>query len=606
MANIYDHDHEEDIIYFARTNYRNMMRKFGIKTDDRRRHTYIVGKTGMGKTVVLENMVLADIYMNHGVAVVDPHGDFAEKILNFIPEHRVKDVVYFNPSDTAHPIGFNILETVDESHKHLIASGMMGVFKKIWPDVWSARMEHIMNNCVLTLLEIPGNTMLSINRILVDRDFRRKIVSQLKDPVVKAFWITEFEQWQDKFRSEAIAPIQNKVGQFLSTSLIRNIVGQLKSTIDPREIMDNGKILIMNLSKGRIGEDSSRLLGGLVITKLQLAAMERVDLPEEERRDFYLYIDEFQNFATESFANVLSEARKYHLNLTIAHQYIEQLDEIVRPAVFGNVGTMVVFRVGAADAEFLEPEFTPQYTAEDIVNIPKWNIYIKLMIDGIASIPFSASTLPPINIPTGNEEKVIEFSRNKYTQKQSEIEESILRWSESKFEVSDSSLPEIPKEKPKTASKSWMHHYNCTRCNKDVELPVELDRNRPIYCDDCVKIVRQEQKKGKIQKQEREERKAPPPPAITQTEVAVKEAESEIKLADLSQAPSDASKAVAPSQNNVSQTAAGSDGLERKRKRRRKRKDSSANGYNSAPTQSIAPAPQKVFVPKEEEGIFPW
>src|SRR3989338_1461271 len=316
----YPHDHEHDVIFFARTNFRNRLRKFGIRTDDRRRHMYVIGKSGVGKTTMLENMMLADLYYGHGMGLLDPHGDSAEKIINSVPEHRINDIVYFNPSDTEHCIGFNVLESVDENQRHLIASGLMGVFKKIWPDVWSARMEHIMNNTILSLLENQGNTLLGINRVLVDRDFRRKIISGVKDPVVKAFWITEFEQWEDKYRTEAVAPIQNKVGQFLSTSIIRNIFAQEKSTIDVRDIMDTNKILIVNLSKGRIGEDASRLLGGLLVTKMQLAAMERVDIPEEERQDFYLYIDEFQNFATESFANILSEARKYRLCLIMAHQ----------------------------------------------------------------------------------------------------------------------------------------------------------------------------------------------------------------------------------------------------------------------------------------------
>src|SRR3989339_1415797 len=311
-----DHDHEKDVIYFAATNYRNQMRKFGIRTDDRRRHMYVIGKTGMGKTTLLENMILADIYKGHGCAYVDPHGDTAEKIIDFIPEWRQKDVVYFNPSDFEYPMGFNILESYDPNTRHVIAAGLMGVFKKIWPDVWSARMEYILNNSILTLLENPGNTLLGINRLLVDRDFRVKMVGKVKDPVVKSFWITEFEQWEPKFRTEAIAPIQNKVGQFLATSLVRNVVAQVTSTIVPRKFMDESKIFIVNLSKGRIGEDAMRLLGGMLITKMQLSAMERVDTPEIERADFYLYIDEFQNFATESFASILSEARKYRLGAT--------------------------------------------------------------------------------------------------------------------------------------------------------------------------------------------------------------------------------------------------------------------------------------------------
>ncbi|MBI4992661.1 MAG: type IV secretion system DNA-binding domain-containing protein [Candidatus Magasanikbacteria bacterium] len=419
----------EDICFFAQTNYRNQMRKFGIKTDDRRRHMYVIGKTGMGKTTMLENMVLHDIYSGHGVGIVDPHGDYAEKIINFIPPNRINDVVYFNPADLEFPIGFNILEVKSEEQKHLVAAGLMGIFKKIWPDVWSSRMEYILNNTLLSLLSYPGSTLLGINRMLADKEYRRKVVHVLKDPVVKAFWQTEFANYPERYMTEAVAPIQNKIGQFLSGSVIRNMVAQVKSTINVREIMDSGKIFIMNLSKGRIGEDNSRLLGGMLITEIQLAAMERVDIPEKDRRDFFLYVDEFQNFATPSFANILSEARKYRLSLIMAHQYVMQLDEIVADAVFGNVGTMVTFRVGGSDAEALEKEFTPAFLIEDIVNLSKFQIILKLMIDGVSSQPFTAVTMPPIGSPTDSAEKVIRVSRERYGKHRSVVEDKILRWS---------------------------------------------------------------------------------------------------------------------------------------------------------------------------------
>lgn len=418
-----------DINYFGLVNYRNQNRKFGIKIDDRRRHMYVVGKTGMGKTTILENMVLNDIYAGHGVGLVDPHGDFAEKIIDYIPPHRINDVVYFNPADIDFPIGFNILETVRAEHKHLVASGLMGVFKKIWPDVWSSRMEYILNNTLLALLDYPGTTLLGINRLLADNDYRKRVVANLKDPVVKAFWQNEFASYNDKYRQEAVAPIQNKIGQFLSASVIRNIVAQVKSRINIREIMDSKKIFIMNLSKGRIGEDNSRLLGGMLITKLQLAAMERVDTPEKDRKDFFLYVDEFQNFATESFANILSEARKYRLDLTMAHQYMEQLDETVLAAVIGNVGSILTFRVGSTDAEILAKEFIPTFVEEDLINLPKYHIYLKLMIDGIASRPFSALTLPPIAQTTHSTEKVVKVSRERYAVPRENIEDKIARWS---------------------------------------------------------------------------------------------------------------------------------------------------------------------------------
>ncbi|MCD6371856.1 MAG: type IV secretion system DNA-binding domain-containing protein, partial [Candidatus Aenigmarchaeota archaeon] len=391
----------KEIVYFGKTvsKYKDQQKTFGIKLDDRRRHMYIIGKTGMGKTTLLENMAIQDIRGGKGVGIVDPHGEFAEKILDFVPKRRIKDVLYFDPGDVDFPIGFNVLEKVDFSQRHLVSSGVLGVFKKIWPDVWSARMEYILNNTILALLESENSNLLGITRMLADENFRKKIVHKITDPTVKFFWQNEFANYPDRFREEAIAPIQNKVGQFISNPLIRNIVGQKRSSFDLREIMDNQKILILNLSKGRIGEENSRLLGALLITKLQLAAMSRIDISEEERKDFFLYVDEFQNFATEAFASILSEARKYGLCLILSHQYIAQMDEKVRDAVFGNVGTIVTFRVGAQDAEFLEKEFLPDFDKNDLVNLPKYHIYLRLMVDGIATRPFLSQTLPPLVKP---------------------------------------------------------------------------------------------------------------------------------------------------------------------------------------------------------------
>jgi CxxC-x17-CxxC domain-containing protein len=480
----YDHDHENEVIPFASTNFRNQQRMFGIKTDDRRRHVYVLGKTGMGKTTMIENMVMADIYAGHGVGIVDPHGDYAEHVIECIPSNRINDVVYFNPSDMDYPVGFNILEAVDESHKHLIAAGLMGVFKKIWPDVWSARMEHIMNNCILSLLDYPGSTLLGINRLLTNKSFRARVVANIKDPVVKAFWVDEYNIWEDKFRKEAIAAIQNKVGQFLSASIIRNMLAQVKSTIDVRDIMDTRKIFIMNLAKGRIGEDNSKLLGGMLVTKIQLSAMERVDVPEKERQDFYLYVDEFQNFATPSFANILSEARKYRLNLIVAHQFIEQLDEeYVRPAIFGNVGTMVIFRVGAKDAEFMENEFMPTFTIQDLVNLTKFQVYLKLMIDGVSSNPFSANTLPPFAVVTGNMDKVIRVSRERYAVPRAVIEEKVIKWSEP-----EERSEEFPEDRPK--KNKPIFEATCSRCSKKFTVGFKFDPSRPIYCETCLELVR--------------------------------------------------------------------------------------------------------------------
>lgn len=419
-----------EITSFAETTFRNKYIKFGIKRDDRRRHMYLIGKTGMGKSTILENMIVEDIRNGHGVAIVDPHGDLAEKVIEYVPTNRVNDIIYFNPADMDFPIAFNIVEHVDPHYRHLVASGLIGVFQKLWADSWGPRLEYILRNAILAVLDYPGSTLLAVTRMLSDKAFRKKVIEKIENPVVKAFWVNEFAGYNDKFASEAVSPIQNKVGQFLSSSLIRNIIGQVKSTIDMRKIMDEGKVLIVNLSKGRIGEDNSSLLGAMMITKIQLAAMSRVDIPEDERRDFYLYVDEFQNFTSDSFANILSEARKYRLNLTLAHQYIEQLSESVKFAVFGNVGTLIAFRVGAADAEALEPEFTPTFTLEDILNLPKYEMYMKLMIDGIASQPFSARGLPPLSKDekTGNVEKVIAVSRERYAKNRAVVEDRIARW----------------------------------------------------------------------------------------------------------------------------------------------------------------------------------
>ncbi|MBI1866307.1 MAG: type IV secretion system DNA-binding domain-containing protein [Candidatus Staskawiczbacteria bacterium] len=420
---------DNNIVFFGLTSFRNARKKFGIKIDDRRRHFYVIGKTGMGKSNLMEQMAIQDIQAGRGVAYIDPHGEGAEKILDFVPADRINDVIYINPSDIDYPIAFNVVEKVDFRYRHLVASGLMGVFKKVWPDVWSARMEYILNNSILALLEYPDATLLGVNRMFADIEYRKRVVDKITDPIVKSFWVTEYARYTQRYEIEATAAIQNKVGQFISNPLVRNIIGQTKSTINMREIMDDQKILIMNLSKGKIGEDNSKLLGALLITKLQLAAMSRVDIPEEDRKDFYLYVDEFQNFATESFTNILSEARKYRLNLILGHQYITQMEETVRDAVFGNVGTLVVFRVGAEDAEFLEKEFTPEFTATDLCNLPKYNIYLKLMIDGIAGHPFSAETLPPpVLIDASNKDKIIRASQEKYGVKSEIVQEKISRW----------------------------------------------------------------------------------------------------------------------------------------------------------------------------------
>jgi len=477
---------QEEINFFAETSFRNVRRKFGIKTDDRRRHVYAIGKTGMGKTAMIQNMAVQDIQNGKGVGFVDPHGEAAEALLDFIPPERVNDVIYLNPADLNYPIAFNVLEKVDLEHRHLVAGGLMGVFKKIWPDVWSARMEYILNNAILALLEYPGSTLLGVNRMFSDSEFRKKVVEKITDPVVKSFWVNEFARYSQSYEVEATAAIQNKVGQFISNPLIRNIIGQVRSSINMREVMDGKKILILNLSKGRIGEDNSMLLGALLITKLQLAAMSRVDILEKERKDFYLYVDEFQNFATESFANILSEARKYRLCLILAHQYIAQMEEEVRDAVFGNVGTLIVFRIGAEDADYLEREFTPEFTAQDLVNLTKYNIYLKLMIDGVAGRPFSAITLPPFPAPLiSSREKIITVSRERYGTSRKKVEDDISKWAG----FMENANLFIPKKA------AVLYDAVCSLCGKKTKVVFPPDGSRPVYCKNCLKKVRGEQAK---------------------------------------------------------------------------------------------------------------
>ncbi len=503
-------NNNQDVTVFAQTNFRNSQVKFGIKPDDRRKHMYIIGKTGMGKSTMLENMIIQDIRNGRGVCVVDPHGDLVEKVIDFIPPERINDVIYFNPADLDYPIAFNVLESVNIEQRHLVVSGLIGVFKKIWADSWGPRLEYVLHHAISALLEYPGSTLLGIMRILTDKNFRERVIEKITDPVVKAFWVDEYSKYPDRFQAEAIAPIQNKVGRFLSSSLIRNVLGQVKSSFSMREVMDEEKILLLNLSKGRVGEDNSALLGSMMITKIQLAVMSRVDTPEKDRKDFYLYVDEFQNFATHSFANILSEARKYALNLVIAHQYIDQLkfgsDETIKSAVFGNVGTIVAFRVGANDAEFLEKEFFPIFTQEDLVNLSKFEMYLKLMINGVTTEPFSAIGLPPVATPensTGIKEKVVKVSRERYAKPREIIEDKITRWSENKEPVaSKAKAPAKPtfaskmaaKKEAKAKKPSVVNKINCTYCGKETEINFDPDPNRPVYCNNCLELAKQ----GKI------------------------------------------------------------------------------------------------------------
>jgi len=435
---------------------------------------------------MMENMIYQDIRDGRGVALVDPHGDFVEKILDYIPSSRINDVIYFNPSDTEFPVSLNILESLTPEAKNIAASGLIGIFKKLWADSWGPRLEYLLRNAILALMEYPNSTILGVMRILVDKNFRKKVVEHITDPVVKSFWEDEYTKYSNSFQVEAISPIQNKVGQFLSNSLIRNIIGQVKSSIDIKNVMDGQKILLMNLSKGRIGEDASALLGAMMITKIQLTAMERVNIPEKERKDFFLYVDEFQNFATESFANILSEARKYRLSLTMTNQYIEQLDEQVTAAIFGNVGTLISFRVGAADAEALEKEFFPRFTPEDLVNLTKFHIYIKLMIDGIASEPFSAIGLPQLERKEGNAKKIIEASRERYGKPREVVEEKIAKWVEGAKDGQEKA-GNNGKRGGKTEKD---FDASCSYCGSKTKTSFKPDGVRPVFCENCLTDMR--------------------------------------------------------------------------------------------------------------------
>jgi hypothetical protein len=418
---------ENDISLLGVTNFRGDNTVFGLNREDRGRHVYILGQTGTGKSGALELLTISDIYYDQGFAVIDPHGDYAQHVLSFIPRRRIDDVVYFNPADTDHPIGFNPLEVQDKTLKGHISSELVGVLKRLFAESWGPRLEYILRYTLLALLDYPNATMLDVTRMLTDKKFRANVVTYIDDPVVKNFWVTEFAAWNDKFATEAVAPVLNKVGAFTANPMIRNIIGQPKSTFNIRKIMDEGKILIVNLSRGLMGEDNAGILGAMMVTKIQLASMGRADMPEEKRRPFYLYVDEFQNFATDSFAVILSEARKYALNLTVANQYISQMGQPVRDAVFGNVGTIVSFRVSPDDSPFLQKYFEPQFEAADIIQQHNRHFMINMTIDGEKAPPFTARTL---NLPVAeadNTNEIIELSRARYASDLAAVDAHIRR-----------------------------------------------------------------------------------------------------------------------------------------------------------------------------------
>lgn len=415
-----------DITYIGTTNWRNQNKRFGIMDKDRFGHIYVIGKTGVGKSTLLLNMAVADIKNGKGLCIIDPHGDIAEAVLDHIPADRIDDVIYFNPKDTRYPIGFNPLKAVHPNYYHLVASGLVSTFKKIWADSWGPRLEYILRFAILTLLEYPNATLIDIQPLLTDTYFRNKVMAYVTNPHTLSFWTNEFDKYSAQFKSEAITPILNKTGVFLTSIPLRNTVGQATNSFRMQQVLDEEKILIANLSKGELGEDASSILGSVLVTSIQLAALFRSTQQEHERKPFYLYVDEMHSFISLSFVDILSEARKYKLSLFLTHQYIEQIDERIRAAIFGNVGTLISFRVGAEDATHLAKEFQPEFSEADFVTLPKYHMYLKLMIDGASSRPFSATTLPPQETTGKVRDAVIASSRRNHARKQEAVEKSIL------------------------------------------------------------------------------------------------------------------------------------------------------------------------------------
>ena len=435
---------EKDVSSFGVTNYHNNFVPFGIRRSDRRRHLYTIGKSGSGKSKLLELLINEDLKNGEGVAVIDPHGDLIDNIMRYIPKHRIQDVVLLDPADIDFPIAFNPLEKVSEAQKMQVTIGFLQIFKKLFGNNWSDRLEHVLRYTTLALLDSPNTTVLSILKMLTDKNYRQKIVARIQDSVVKSFWVSEFAAWSEKFDADAITPLLNKVGQFVATNMIRNMIGQPVTKFNIREIMDQKKILLMKVSKGLLGEENSSLIGAMFITKLYQAAMERADTPEDQRTDFYLYVDEFQNFATDTFAEILSEARKYRLNLTIAHQYMGQLSDVVRKTVFGNVGSMVSFRVGAEDAVILAEEYNPIFKERDIINLGVREFYTKMSVGGELREAFSGFTLDAPVSEHDYTNEIIAVSREKYCMKREEVEEALRNWDEAASKPP--SKEEVPEE----------------------------------------------------------------------------------------------------------------------------------------------------------------
>lgn len=415
-----------ELTYFARSLTDGYV---GLTSSDRRYHQYIIGRTGAGKTTMLENMIVADVVAGRGVGVIDPHGDLIERVLCHVPAARIADVVYVNPADTTHAIGFNVLRNAQRGNHDRVVSQIISTFKKHWAESWGPRLEHVLRNCLLTLIEHPNSTLLWMMKLLTHDRFRKRLVDRLDDPIVRAFWCEEFARYSERFRAEVIAPLQNKLGAFVTNAYVRHMLGQHRLSISIRRVMDEGKILLVRLPKGQIGEDVADILGTLFLSSIELAALERADMREEGRRDFYLYVDEFQNLATDSFATILSEARKYRLNLILAHQYLSQLPDATRNAIFGNVGTMIIFKVGVEDAQLLEREVQPEYGWLDLVNQSPYEIYYKLMSHGDTGRPRRAVSLSPRSLPAYHAiAQIEEFTRTHYARPTAEVEQEVRRF----------------------------------------------------------------------------------------------------------------------------------------------------------------------------------
>lgn len=417
----------EHIVMGMRDNWGQAV-PFSLSPHDRRHHLYTIGKSGAGKTTLLRNLILQDIEAGRGVAVIDPHGDLADDILDHIPRHRTEDVVYFNPADLEYPVGMNLLGSVPKDERHLVASGIVSIFRGIWSEFWGPRLEYILYACVAALLDCENVSLLGVQRLLSDEKYRAWVVKQIKDPMVRSFWVNEFEGYERRFLQEAVAPIQNKVGQLLMSPHVRNIVGQVRNKIDARFMMDDGRIFIANLSKGKLGADKASLLGALLVTQFELAAMSRANVSEAERRDFFLYVDEFQSFTSDSFVSILSEARKYRLCLTLSHQYVDQLRPEIRDAVFGNVGSIIAFRVGHSDAKLLEQAFGEVYASSQFTSLNNGEVFARLLTGGQDREPFHGRTLPPSATRHGRRDAIIRRSREKYATRREIVEERIARW----------------------------------------------------------------------------------------------------------------------------------------------------------------------------------